>query len=221
MVRIFETQDGSSSVYSEALDVGYHSKYGAIRESRHVFIESGLFFKAIAKKNPRILEMGFGTGLNAFLTCLEADRLSLQVDYVAVDNFPLDPSLLARLNYPTLLQAAGSGSIFQKIHAVGWGETHALTEHFQLKKVEKPFEELTFTPEFDLIYFDAFAPNVQPQLWEAQLLQVMFDALLPGGILVTYCAKGAFKRVLKSVGFTIETLKGPPGKREMTRAIKY
>ncbi len=220
MLKIFETQDGSSTVLSEQFGVSYHSKYGAVQESRHVFIEAGLFYRAIAQKALKVLEIGFGTGLNVFLTYLEAQRLGLDIDFVAIENYPLSLEMAALLNYPQMLQADGQSTVFQKIHAIPWGERQALSAFFHLKKLEMPFEELALPAQFDLIYFDAFAPDVQPELWDQPFAQKMYDVLNPGGVLVTYCAKGAYKRALKAAGFAVEALKGPPGKREMTRAIK-
>ncbi len=220
MLKLFETQDGSVSVFSQEYGVSYHSKYGAVQESRHVFIEAGLFLSAILKKELRILEMGFGTGLNAFLTYLEARKLGLKIDYTAVEAYPLDASFFSKLNYPARLQAEAEQFIFEGLHTAAWNEEVALSNFFSITKIRETFQEVALAPQFDLVYFDAFAPNTQPELWEAALMQKMYGCLLPGGVLVTYCAQGAFKRTLKAAGFEVETLKGPPGKREMTRAIK-
>jgi tRNA U34 5-methylaminomethyl-2-thiouridine-forming methyltransferase MnmC len=220
MLKIFETQDGSSSVLSEQFGVSYHSKYGAVQESRHVFIEAGLFYKAIAQKSLKILEIGLGTGLNVFLTYLEAERLGLAIDFTTVEKYPLSAEVAGQLNYPSLLQPEGGAAVFQQIHALPWGEKLPISPFFSLEKLQQPFEELSLPPQFDLVYFDAFSPDVQPGLWDLAFTQTMFNALKPGGALVTYCAKGAYKRALKAAGFHVEALKGPPGKREMTRAIK-
>ena len=217
---VFESRDGSSTLLSEKFGVTYHSKYGAIQESRHVFIREGLFYKCIGKKELKILEMGFGTGLNTFLTSLEAERLGLAIEYTTVENNPVDTETLAKLNYCEKVGLTNGNCYFNKIHDLPWDEWTLLNENFALHKLKGSFEEVTFTDSFHLIYFDAFAPNIQPELWEAPLLQKMYDSLLPKGVLVTYCAKGAFKRALKSVGFKVEAPKGPPGKREMVRATK-
>jgi tRNA U34 5-methylaminomethyl-2-thiouridine-forming methyltransferase MnmC len=220
MLRIIETQDGSHSLFSEEYGVSYHSKYGAIKESMHVFIEAGLFYKAIQKKQLRILEMGFGTGLNAFLTFLEAQRLGLEIHYTGVEAYPVPDELTNQLNYPAVLGEGKRRDIFQRIHRSDWSEPVSLSPEFTFEKQLLPFDGLKLKPHFDLIYFDAFAPSAQPELWESLSMQKMYDALLPGGLLVTYCAKGTFKRTLLNLGFEVEALKGPPGKREMTRAKK-
>ncbi len=220
MWKIIETQDGSHSILSEEFGVPFHSKYGAIQESRHVFIEAGLFFKSPAKKKINILEMGFGTGLNAYLTFLEASKLQLNVHYTAVENFPLPLLLAFQLNYSTVLQAEEYQDVFEKLHEAPWNKVSEISPDFLLEKKRCSFENVDFPAEFDLIYLDAFTPDAFPQHWEKALMEKMKDALLPGGALVTYVAKGAFKRMLKEVGFSVEALQGPPGKREMTRAIK-
>lgn len=220
MLKLFETQDGSNSLYSEKFGVSYHSKYGAIKETRHVFIEAGLFYIAILKKELDILDIGFGTGLTAFLTFLEAEKLGLQVRYTAVEAYPVLPEEADQLAYPRFLKADSNAPDFKKMHTAPWNAVTALGANFQLEKIRCLFEDLSLPAKFDLIYYDAFAPNTQPELWEEPLLIKMFEILKPGGILVTYAAKGVFKRTLKKLGFQVEALKGPPGKREMTRARK-
>lgn len=217
---VFESRDGSSTLLSEKFGVTYHSKYGALQESSHVFIKEGLFFKCIAKKELKILEMGFGTGLNALLTQQKAAVLGLKIEYTAIEQFPIDFEVLAKLNYCEKLGVTNGQCLFNQLHNSLWEETVELTNYFSINKKKQAFEEATFEQLFDIIYFDAFAPNVQPELWEEPIMQKMYDALTKDGILVTYCAKGDFKRTLKSIGFDVKTLKGPPGKREMVRAIK-
>jgi tRNA U34 5-methylaminomethyl-2-thiouridine-forming methyltransferase MnmC len=218
--RIFETQDGSHSIHSEKYGVSYHSKYGAIQESQHVFIEAGLYEVALSKKNIRILEIGMGTGLNAFMTYLESNKRNFIVHYETVEAFPITAEEAQQLNYPQLLNAEEGEGIFEKIHQEEWGKEIPLTPQFTFKKVLDSFENLSYKKQFDLIYFDAFAPTAQPELWDEKVLKIMFEALVPGGVWVSYCAKGAVKRQLKALGFRIEAIPGPPGKREMTRAIK-
>ncbi len=217
---IFESRDGSSTLLSEKFGVTYHSKYGAIQESRHVFIKEGLFYKCLGKKELSILEMGFGTGLNALLTCVEANKLKVKIKYQAVEQFPIDLETVEKLNYCEVLGLVNGQCVFQKLHKGNWEEPIKISDHFSLLKRRQSFETASFNEQFDLIYFDAFAPNIQPKLWEAPLMEKMFKALNPKGVLVTYCAKGSFKRTLKSIGFEVKTLKGPPGKREMVRAKK-
>lgn len=218
---IFETQDGSHSIFSEEFKVSYHSKYGAVRETQHVFIDAALRFKAVLKKDIRILEMGFGTGLNALMTYLEAQKRNLYIDYTTVEAYPINNVQVSLLNYNEVLGVSEADKhCLQRLHSAPWNVKYAISDNFTLLKLHTFFETVEFKEEFDIIYFDAFAPNAQPHLWEEPLLKKMYNALLPEGILTTYCAKGEVKRTLKAVGFEIERLQGPPGKREMTRAVK-
>lgn len=221
--EIFVTQDGSHSITASRFGVSYHSKYGAITESRHVFIQAGLYPLMLnTSVQLSILEMGFGTGLNALLTFYEMANRPLEVYYEAIEGFPLSIPAAQNLNYPQLIDEndAQLKAVFDQMHSMPWEEEVALGPHFKLLKRLGNLEDLDFSSRFDLIYYDAFAPSAQPELWTAPIMQKMYDALRPGGVLVTYCAKGEFKRTLKAVGFTVERLPGPPGKREMTKAIK-
>lgn len=217
---LIETQDGSHSVLSHRFGVTYHSKYGAIQESRHVFIEAGLFPKLILQRELAVLELGFGTGLNALLTLLEAERLERHIFYQTIEAFPLSQEQAAQLNYPEQLELPASRPWLTEMHAAPSDELLRPTSHFQFRKTIGRFEELDLQNAFDVAYFDAFAPETQPELWTEEVLGRVYRALRPQGILVTYCAKGAVKRTLKSLGFQIERIPGPPGKREMTRAVK-
>ncbi len=217
---VFESRDGSTTVLSEEFGVTYHSKYGAIQESRHVFINEGLHVKCIGKKELSILEVGFGTGLNALLTCLEAEKLKLKINYTAFEHNPLPHEIIRQLNYCEELGVENGNCVLHELHDANWETPADLNHRFSITKFKQAIESVTLEQAFDIIYYDAFAPNVQPHLWDLGLMEKMFEALLPDGVLVTYCAKGAFKRTLKSVGFEVETLKGPPGKREMVRALK-
>lgn len=219
-IVIIETQDGSHSIFSPSFGVSYHSKYGAIQESQHVFIEAGLFEASLLKKDIRVLEIGFGTGLNALMTRIEADRRQLTIHYTSVEKFPVPLDEALQLNYPETLLAGGYRPDFEKMHQLEWGIESEFSSNFKFTKLKQSFESLQFDADFDLIYFDAFAPSAQPELWEVDVLGIMYNALAENGILVTYCAKGAVKRTLKALGFTVEALPGPPGKREMTRAKK-
>jgi len=218
--QIIETQDGSHSIYSERFGVSYHSRYGAIQESRHVFIEAGLFLQALSKKQIQVLEVGFGTGLNAFLTFLEGKQRELSIEYVAIEAFPVDIEQARQLNYPQLLGEPPKTKEFLFLHRAEWNKKHQLDEHFSFLKLQQPFEQVDFQEAFDLLYFDAFAPNAQPELWESPVLERMYRSLRKGGMLVTYCAKGIVKRRFKALGFEVKTMKGPPGKREMIRCTK-
>ena len=222
-MTLFLTEDGSHSVFSEQLGVSYHSKHGAIQETQHVFINAGLEY--ILQKSPseiNILEIGFGTGLNAFMTFLKSERqpIPATINYFAIEAYPLSMEQVFELNYVEKMDAAPYEDIFIKMHSSEWSEVHPLSKRFNFQKLLMNFEDIDFQNIMDLIYFDAFAPDIQPQLWEENLMKKMFNSLRLNGVLTTYCAKGVVKRTLKSVGFFIQPLPGPPGKREMTRAIR-
>lgn len=213
------TEDGSHTFYVEHLDEYYHSIHGALQESMHVFINSGLHY---VQKNPLyIFEMGFGTGLNAFLTYLENLKSDREIHYFSIEAYPIDTEKAALLNYPEILDSKKHAAIFQKMHSSDWNKTTDFGK-FKLTKIHQKIEEFDekTLPEIDLIYFDAFAPSAQPNLWENEVLSKMYAMLGENGVLTTYCAKGSFKRNLKSFGFSIEALPGPKGKREITRATK-
>ncbi|NNE29480.1 MAG: tRNA (5-methylaminomethyl-2-thiouridine)(34)-methyltransferase MnmD [Saprospiraceae bacterium] len=217
MNSIFETKDGSHSIESEKFGVPYHSRHGAITESMHVFIANG-FQEAIADKTElRILEIGFGSGLNTLLTALEAEKLPVRVSYIALEAFPCSDQLLSELNYPDQIENPIAAEYFSRIHQFSWDEPAPLSDHFLLKK--KHIDFLAFEPKdkFDLIYLDAFAPTAQPELWTKETLGTYFEWMNPGGILTTYCAKGQVRRDFQSHGGQVERLPGPPGKREMLR----
>jgi tRNA U34 5-methylaminomethyl-2-thiouridine-forming methyltransferase MnmC len=214
--EIIRTEDGSTTIRLADWDECYHSKYGAIQESRHVFIENGLsLFKG---KPVSILEIGFGTGLNAFITFLESHNYG-PIDYVGVEAYPILDEEVALMNYPDELGGQFQ-SIFDKMHEAEWEKAFDLNENFKLTKRKIFFREIDYTNQFDLIYFDAFGFNVQPELWSAEIFKRMHNALKTNGILVTYAARGVVKRNLQEVGFKVEKLPGPPGKREMMRAFK-
>jgi tRNA U34 5-methylaminomethyl-2-thiouridine-forming methyltransferase MnmC len=218
------TADGSHSIFSTQFNVSYHSINGAIQESQLVFIEAGLHAYAVHKPlEVNVLEIGFGTGLNALMTWREAERLKLKVNYTTVEKYPIDMEQASELNYPEQLNV--SKSAFIDLHWAHTDDVHPLSmngsdTYFFFKKLLLDFQELDFENAFDVIYFDAFAPENQPELWTEPMLRRMYKALKTGGILTTYCAKGQFKRDLKAVGFQVEALPGPIGKREMTRATK-
>lgn len=214
--KIELTQDGSHSLRHHELDELYHSHYGAIQESKHVFIEAGL--KQIEAKSVSILEIGFGTGLNALLSAIEAQLTDLSIEYTGIEKYPVGEETWSKLNYPDVLGA--EKGIFAKMHQSAWGEFHEVIPGFKLRKLETDFSDFQADEAFDLIYYDAFAPSAQPEFWEGQILENMHRALRPGGILVTYCSKGSFRRALQSAGFEVEKIPGPPGKREMVRASK-
>lgn len=218
---IIETSDGSHTILSDRFQVSYHSKYGAIQESNHVFLANGLHPVAIKQHHISILEMGFGTGLNALLSFREAWLNHWTVVYHAVEAYPISLEQAQQLNYHEWLNDLDDPALLVHFHQQDWDTDVTYNDIFTLKKIASKFESLQLPKEsYDLVYYDAFAPSAQPELWEANVLKIVYEALKQGGMLVTYCAKGSVKRTLKSLGFLIEELPGPPGKREMTRAIK-
>lgn len=220
--KIIKTADGSVTIHLPEWDEQYHSKHGAVQEAQHVFIKMGLhhFIKTSPKPELSILEIGFGTGLNAFITFLEAQNLPLQFNYTGVEAYPVTSQEIAALNYSENLSAENQEWAFQKIHEIPWNHYAPISDNFRLKKVQQKFDEITAKNEFDIIYFDAFGARVQPELWTEEIFEIMYSALKDGGVLVTYSAKGSVRRALQKVGFIVERLEGPPGKREMLRATK-
>lgn len=213
------TEDGSHTLFIPSLDETYHSSHGAIQESMHVFIAAGL--KYIKNKEIKVLEVGFGTGLNAFLTLLEANKSERSINYTSLEAFPLEMSLVKQLNYTSELKLEGNVvALYNRLHEVEWESVQHITNEFKLKKLKIKLERFEASEKFDVIYFDAFAPQVQPEMWTVNVFEKMYNCLNNNGVLVTYCAKGIVKRALKEVGFKIESIPGPPGKREMTRAHK-
>jgi tRNA U34 5-methylaminomethyl-2-thiouridine-forming methyltransferase MnmC len=217
---IVTSQDGSHTVFSEQFGFTYHSKFGAITESAHIFITAGLRYRALMTKQIDILETGFGTGLNAFLTLLEAEKRNLTVHYIGLETFPIPDRAAEQLNYTDFLNCPDRKPDFMALHQCDWSRAHQITPYFCFQKLPAAIETFEAIEKFDLIYFDAFAPQAQPELWTVDVMERMYHALRPEGVLVTYCAKGEFKRNLKKAGFEVEALSGPPGKREMTRALK-
>lgn len=216
--KIIQTEDGSSSLLMEEWGETYHSRHGAIQEAKHVFIQNGLsLFK---EQSVAVLEIGFGTGLNAFVTLLEADKLQLEIDYTGVEAYPILPDEVEKLNYVSQLNASQFGTEFQMLHSCEWGVKTAISGGFTLTKRQQYFNEISDKNCFDLIYFDAFGFQYQPELWTVEIFRKMFEALKSNGVLVTYACRGSVKRAMLEVGFSTEKLSGPPGKREMLRAVK-
>ena len=216
--EIFQTLDGSTTIHLPEWNESYHSKHGAIQEAYHVFISNGL--SLFQNKPISILEIGFGTGLNTFITFLEASKTTQIIDYVGVEAYPVSPEEVLQMNYVSELNALQHKAIFEKIHETKWDEKIAISENFTLTKRNQFFKDITDKNAFDLIYFDAFGYRVQPELWSTEIFKIMYDSLKLEGILVTYAARGVVKRSMIEVGFTVEKLPGPPGKREMFRATK-
>ncbi|MEM7160943.1 MAG: tRNA (5-methylaminomethyl-2-thiouridine)(34)-methyltransferase MnmD [Bacteroidota bacterium] len=216
-IRIIETADGSHTLYNESLDEHYHSKHGSIQESLHVFIEMGLKPMLNAKGIISLLEIGFGTGLNALLTGFNRGKLKL--DYVALEPFPVQDKLLNSLNYIKQIGIQNE-QLYKAIHQADWNAWIEILKGFRLIKVQETIQEYEPDLLFDLIYFDAFAPRPQPEMWKEDIFQKCHELMAKDGILVTYCAKGEVRRTMQDCGFEVERLPGPPGKREMLRAKK-
>lgn len=216
--EIIQTSDGSTTIHLPDWNESYHSKHGAIQEAKHVFIKNGL--SLFEGKPVSILEIGFGTGLNTFITFLEAKKVHQKIDYVGVEAYPISSEEVLRMNYVSELDATADSTVFEKMHQCAWEEKIPISENFDLTKRKQFFNEIEDENRFDLIYFDAFGYRVQPELWSTEIFQKMFNALKSDGILVTYAARGVVKRSMIEVGFTVEKLAGPPGKREMFRASK-
>lgn len=220
MLQIITTKDGSQSLLNPELNETYHSIHGARQESLHVFIKNGLEFvvQNLGKRSVKTLEIGFGTGLNALLTSQYAKENEVAIEYTTLEAFPVNDSIWQQLTYA---QSESEKDIFYKLHHEPWDQWTEIMPGFMLKKLNTTLQLVSFDHDyFDLVYFDAFAPNKQPEMWELPMLQKTVNALAPGGVFVTYCAKGQLKRDLASLGTRVEALQGPPGKREMIRAIK-
>ena len=223
--KIITTGDGSKTIQIEEWDEQYHSVHGAINEANHVFLKHGLLFfnsQLISESNTNeiaILEIGFGTGLNAFLTLIEAEKQNLNINYVGVEAYPVKNEEIEILNYVELVSLKHK-SEFEKLHNSNWERQIYISDYFKIKKEEKFFKDISSISEFDIVYFDAFGARVQPELWTEDIFKKMYDALKPKGVLVTYSAKGSARRAMQAVGFDVERLDGPPNKRHMLRAIK-
>ena len=216
--EILITQDGSTTIHLPDWNENYHSKHGAIQEAKHVFIKNGL--SLFENRNVSILEIGFGTGLNAFITFLEAKKLNQKIDYYGVEAYPVIAEEVLQMNYVASLNAENQEAVFKKMHESDWEKKIIFDDHFCLTKRKQFFDEIVDENKYDLIYFDAFGYRVQPELWSTEIFQKMYNSLKSNSYLVTYAARGVVKRSLTEVGFTVEKLEGPPGKREMFRAFK-
>lgn len=222
--KIITTKDGSHSIYLPHLDEHYHSVHGSIQESEHVFIKNGLC--SYAREHNvnsiiKIFEVGLGTGLNALLTYLWAKGNNFLIDYFSIEAFPLDIKVIEKLNYPQLLGKKEALPCFNKIHQNMCDEMTTLDDCFNLLKINQDIFTYTF-PEnyFDILYYDAFGPRAQPEMWEFDILKKVTQSLRQNGRFVTYCAQGKLKRNLRSLDLEVITLEGPPGKREMIVGIK-
>ncbi|MDD5570393.1 MAG: tRNA (5-methylaminomethyl-2-thiouridine)(34)-methyltransferase MnmD [Bacteroidales bacterium] len=218
--KLILSEDGSHTVFDANVKEHFHSTFGAINESKEIFIKYG-FNEILNSEKINILEIGFGTGLNAFLTFLENANHNKNIFYTAIEPYPVDEEIFLNLNYPQVLNVPeNQKEVFLKMHKSPSGEKINISENFILLKEKIKLENFETKMKYDLIYFDAFSPEVQPELWTENIFKKIFDRLNINGILTTYSAKGEVKRNLKSAGFTIESLPGPKGKREVTRARK-
>ncbi len=219
--KIITTGDGSSSIQLTEWDEQYHSKHGAINEAVHVYIQTGLvhFIETNPSVTPvSILEIGFGTGLNAFLTLLESNKRQVSMHYTGVEAYPLSALEIKSVNYAEMLET--SNLPFLKMHETPWETPAEISSTFELEKRKQLFADITDVDTYNVIYYDAFGSRVQPELWEEPIFKIMYAALKKGGVLVTYAAKGSARRAMESCGFKVERLPGPPAKREMLRATK-
>jgi tRNA U34 5-methylaminomethyl-2-thiouridine-forming methyltransferase MnmC len=216
--EIIQTSDGSTSILLPEWNETYHSKFGAIQEAKHVFIKNGL--SLFQGQSVSILEIGFGTGLNAFITYLEAKDFRQKIEYTGIEAYPVSEEDASKMNYVSELDAEKDKAVFLKMHQSEWNEKVFLAPNFLLEKQNIKFQEIADENKYDLIYFDAFGYRVQPELWSLEIFQIMFKALKREGILVTYACRSSIKKAMIEAGFAVEKLAGPPGKREMLRARK-
>lgn len=219
-LKLEVTGDGSHTLFVPNLEEHYHSTNGAIQEAKHVFIDTAL--SQCTKKDIKILEIGFGTGLNAFMTMLESDDKELSIEYTTLELYPVSLSNIHKLNFARLIDNSKK-ELFNKLHSTKWEEVNQITPNFSILKKLVDFsksDNLIFNNKFDIVYFDAFGPDKQPEVWESEIFEKVYSTMNTGGILTTYSAKGVIRRMMQSIGFTVERLPGPPGKREMLRATK-
>lgn len=218
--QIIKTGDGSDTLVDPEINESYHSVRGAVSESTFVFLKNG-YHQMKNRTGITVLEIGFGTGLNCLLTALAAERKKLSTHYFALEKFPLSNELLKKLNYAEITGEIGA-AIYSKIHSAPWNVKVEISSWFDVVKWEDDFlvSGLSEIPVCDLVYFDAFSPGKQPDMWHADLLMKLYNKMAPGALFVTYSARGALRRDLVRIGFKVERLPGPEGKREMLRGLK-
>jgi len=217
MTKIVKTEDGSNTLYSPEFNEHYHSTYGAINESMQVYIENGLRYSK--KKILNVFELGFGTGLNAILTYIESIKSNLKIKYHTIELYPIKPEIISELDYSKQFSLEEL-LIFNKMHNSCWDTEIKLSENFIFKKIKSDFEGFVYNEKYDVIYFDAFAPDTQPNLWSTENFLKLYNSLNPNGIVTTYSSKGIVKRNLRDAGFKVFRLPGPNGKRHVIRAEK-
>ncbi len=220
--QLIITADGSHTLAVPELNETYHSTYGAIQESRHIFINHGLdhWFKTSGAKAVSVLEVGFGTGLNALLSVDYAENHHKSILYDTIESDPIPEAEALSLNYPEKLLDGSAYQWFRQIHTSDWNEYTEIGENFRLRKIHGCIQDFNAEERYDVCFFDAFAPSKQPEMWEISILEKIEKHLRPGGVFTTYCSAGHLRRSLKSLGFTLELLPGPPGKKEVVRATK-
>ena len=215
--KVILTEDGSHTLYVKEIDESYHSTHGAVQESTHIFINMGL--KAFLSENEvRVLEIGFGTGLNAYLTLLEAEKSKKTIHYTTLELYPLPVDEALLLNYPDIL--CKDRTLFEELHRSSWGEDVGITPFFTLQKIKSDFTGYELQGLYDVIYFDAFSPEKQPDMWMGDGFRKIYKHSGNDAVITTYCAKGVVRRAMQSAGFMMERLPGPPGKREILRGVK-
>ncbi len=220
--EIIRTADGSATIYLPDWNEHYHSRHGALQEAMHVFIKSGLdhFLQKKQVERINILEIGFGTGLNALISYYEGIKNNVILDYTGVEAYPVSEEELTALDYSSLFGQKDASEVFKALHDCAWNKKTVISPLFELQKQQMFFRDIKAQNAFDLIYFDAFGPRVQPELWSEEIFAGMYRALTEEGVLVTYSAKGSVRRAMQAAGFLVERLPGPPGKREMLRATR-
>ena len=217
--ELVKTEDGSDTLFVRELGEHYHSTFGAVQESMHIFIKAGL--RQFDQSPLNLLEVGFGTGLNAYLTVIETIKTKQIIRYITIERYPLPSEIWTTLNYPAIVPG-GDPELFRMIHNAEWNKEVKITDYFSILKLSADLREVDYLalPRFDLIYFDAFSPEKQPELWETSIFCRLASQCSPAGKIVTYCAKGAVRRSLQEAGFHMERIPGPPGKREMLRGTR-
>lgn len=215
-LKVIITNDGSKTLHMPELNEQYHSIHGAMNEAEHVFLKNGL--RECKLEKITVFEMGFGTALNAFMTFLESNETSKEVTYYTVEKYPLSLETVEALGYPEQLKSSNQKHIFSLLHSSNWGKLIEISPTFKLFKIRDDIKFVSLDIKVDLVFFDAFGPRVQSELWSEKIFDIISKMMKPNSILVTYCAKGEVKRILRRLGFIVETLAGPPGKREMIRA---
>ena len=219
-VKVIETGDGSHTLLDETINETYHSRHGAVQESQHVFIEQGLKHVTRNHNTVNLLEVGFGTGLNALLTLLEVNNTNFQISYTALETRILSQHIIGQLNYPSCVNDKTASSLLALLHNTPWNVKKMVTGNMALTKLQVTLQDFKSDNRFNLVYYDAFAPDKQAELWTLDCFKHLDSFIKPGGILVTYASKGQVRRYLESLGYTVERLPGPPGKAQMLRAKK-